>query len=155
MKALQSLHVKASLLFACAALCLSFALTLGFTGGTASAHALFSCSDNDILCSNQTIPPGNYIISNNGTYKLIMETNGILELYSGRLGRVTWSRSGPAGSYAIMQNDGNFVLYTSSHAAVWASGTVGHPNDYIIIQNDGNVVIYDGQAIWSTKTAGQ
>jgi hypothetical protein len=53
-----------------------------------------------------------------------------------------------------MQNDGNFVLYSASHAAVWSSRTAGHPGAFLVLQDDGNLVIYDsnGAALWASNT---
>jgi hypothetical protein len=39
------------------------------------------------------------------------------------------------GTAAIMQADGNFVLYTSSGAPVWASNTAGNAGAYLDVQN--------------------
>jgi hypothetical protein len=61
------------------------------------------------------------------------------------------------GTAAIMQADGNFVLYTSSGTPVWASNTAGNTGAYLNVQNDGNVVVYSasGAPLWSTGTAGK
>lgn len=64
------------------------------------------------------------------------------------------------GYYAVMQNDGNFVLYSTMHwiphNAAWASGTNGKgaPGRRIIMQSDGNLVIYDSynSPIWASNT---
>ena len=65
------------------------------------------------------------------------------------------------GSVAILQDDGNFVVYGNN---------VGDPNDqffntktfghspfagYLIVQDDGNLVLYDGNknALWQSGTS--
>jgi hypothetical protein len=53
---------------------------------------------------------------------------------------------------AILQTDGNLVLYGPNNAAgsahpVWASNTAGHPGASIWFWSDG-VWIYDGNPIW-------
>ncbi len=55
---------------------------------------------------------------------------------------------------AVMQGDGNFVLYHQGWNALWSSGTYGNPGSYIVMQNDGNLVIYNpgGRALWATGT---
>lgn len=56
---------------------------------------------------------------------------------------------------AVMQGDGNFVLYNFSRTtkALWSSRTAGHAGATLVTQPDGNAVIYfKGKAIWSTKT---
>jgi hypothetical protein len=47
-----------------------------------------------------------------------------------------------SGTNAVMQEDGNFVLYTASGQPVWASGTNGNSGAYAALQADGNVVVY-------------
>ena len=59
----------------------------------------------------------------------------------------------------VMQTDGNYVLYDSKGAALWASswqsswkrGTAPYR---LVMQNDGNLVIYDANntPTWSTQT---
>jgi hypothetical protein len=69
--------------------------------------------------------------------------------------------------FAIMQGDGNFVVYSGSGpssqgAALWASNSVGVIGPYfVILQADGNLVIYNGAgpssqgaAIWASNTVG-
>ena len=51
--------------------------------------------------------------------------------------------------FAIMQGDGNFVLYhgsdpSSQGPAFWASNTYGQGQGFAIMQGDGNFVIYNG-----------
>jgi hypothetical protein len=62
--------------------------------------------------------------------------------------------------YAVMQHDGNFVLYKSndfkSTNAVWATGTnyKGKGPHTFKVQNDGNLVVYDkkGTPQWASDT---
>ena len=57
---------------------------------------------------------------------------------------------------AIMQNDGNFVVYQAGVGAIWASGTNGNWGARLVMQGDGNLVIYrtNGTAAWATMTFG-
>jgi hypothetical protein len=59
---------------------------------------------------------------------------------------------------AIMQGDGNFVVYRNADGvAIWNSGTGGTGATFAVMQGDGNFVIYtaDGRAVWSTGTSWQ
>ena len=55
---------------------------------------------------------------------------------------------------AVMQEDGNFVVYRASKA-LWASNTVGK-GDYVIMQYDGNLVVYNTsfklEPVWASNT---
>ncbi|HEX7167943.1 MAG TPA: hypothetical protein VF230_13280 [Acidimicrobiales bacterium] len=57
---------------------------------------------------------------------------------------------------AIMQNDGNFVVYHVGVGPIWATGTQNRPGAQMIMQHDGNLVIYwpGVGPIWSTGTSG-
>ena len=51
----------------------------------------------------------------------------------------------------VFQSDGNLVLYKSypnhPRKALWASGTAGRTVDVCIMQGDGNLVLYDPDAV--------
>ncbi len=87
----------------------------------------------DTLRSNQFLNRNESIISENGQY------------------------------HAVMQDDGNFVIYDGPRARgkpTWATGTDGKGGTQIIMQDDGNLVIYRGarankQVKWASDTDGQ
>ena len=105
-----------------------------------------------------TLKPGQRLISNNnqelvsqnGYYKLIMQRDGNLVLYT-KDGHVLWNTNtqGLDVEYCAMQEDGNLVLYLEESARpVWASDTGGNPGSWLVVQNDGNLVIYKPEPIW-------
>ena len=115
-----------------------------------------------------TLFAGNELRSLNGTFQLtLQETDGNLVLYiddqtgtfdDGLINRAIWSAytQGQAASIAIMQDDGNFVVYDSFQNALWNSQTYGNPDAFVIVQDDGNLVIYagDGQTpLWQSATS--
>lgn len=57
---------------------------------------------------------------------------------------------------AILQNDGNFVIYHSSQRALWSTGTCSLSSKTLILQDDGNLVLYDrnNKPIWASNTFG-
>jgi hypothetical protein len=90
---------------------------------------------------------------------LRMQTNCNLVLYQGK--KAVWaSNTDKKGRNcrAIMQTDGNFVVYHPNGKALWATGTDGNPGAYIILQRDGNLVVYragdmdSGNALWASDT---
>ncbi|AUX22522.1 uncharacterized protein SOCEGT47_030250 [Sorangium cellulosum] len=61
------------------------------------------------------------------------------------------------GAYtAILQSDGNFVIYDNSTGKpTWATGSNG-PDRSLVLQGDGNLVIYAaGAAVWASGSAEQ
>jgi hypothetical protein len=69
----------------------------------------------------------------------------------------TWAGRMPAGmvaDHAIMQADGNFVLYTNRGVPVWSTGTWAQGGTKIVLQDDRDLVIYrpDGTRVWWSHT---
>jgi hypothetical protein len=58
--------------------------------------------------------------------------------------------------YAVMQTDGNFVVYKTGGGATWATSTVGSGAVRAVMQTDGNFVLYtaSNQPVWSSNTEG-
>lgn len=113
----------------------------------------------DRLTLGTTLNPNGMIVSQNGRYSVVQQTDGNLVALDGTA--VMWSSGsyGCPGSWTIMQGDGNLVTYfpSANNKVVWASGTNGKGAAYAIIQNDGNFVIYStsGAVLWASNTAGQ
>lgn len=97
--------------------------------------------------------PGQSLWSDNGLYRLTMQSDCNLVLYAPN---AIWSSNTyNGGTYcnAAMQTDGNFVVYNGTRA-LWESHTWGHPGAYVEMQNDRNLVVYDQnrRALWASNT---
>lgn len=85
---------------------------------------------------------GSVLRSMNGTYQALMQGDGNFVVYGA--GRALWATGTqtPAAALAL-QSDGNLVLYDTSGRARWASGTSGSGGaDVLAMQDDGNLVLY-------------
>ncbi|MEV6715921.1 LysM peptidoglycan-binding domain-containing protein [Lentzea sp. NPDC051208] len=85
---------------------------------------------------------------------LTLQSDGNLVL-SENTGTV-WA-SGTDGKGAVraaLQDDGDFVLYTSDDNAVWSTGTQGNEGARLVLQDDRNLVVFggDGGAKWASNT---
>jgi predicted lipoprotein with Yx(FWY)xxD motif len=130
----------------------------------------------DRLFAGQWMTTDAPLISANGRYAAYLQddanlvlcytTNGAADLsrpywsvFANAAGQVGGPRTGPH-YYAVMQSDGNFVLYNGPNPAsqgppYWATGTNRAQGQYTaIMQTDGNFVVYDGsgQPIWASNT---
>jgi len=99
------------------------------------------------------------IASPDGRYQLRMQPDGNLVLYYVLSSpyNALWNSatSGTGADVAIMQSDGNLVVYRAG-TPLWQSNTDGYHGATLVMQNDGNAVIYhNGVARWSTQTNGQ
>jgi hypothetical protein len=107
-----------------------------------------------LLTAGETLSVGQFLQAPQQPYTCELQSDGSLTI--AKLGSdLLWRASGPEpAQIAIMQSDGNFVLYAADGKVVWASGTWGNPGASVVMQDDGNLVIYlpDGQPIWASDT---
>lgn len=97
------------------------------------------------------------LVSRNSNYRLVMQGDGNLVLYSTK--RAIWSTrtNGYGLSRLVIQGDGNLVIYNfASGKPIWSSRTNGLGASRFILQNDGNLVIYsaENKPIWASGTNG-
>lgn len=85
---------------------------------------------------------GQTLISPNGSHRAVMQSDGNFVVYSS--GKPKWSSgtAGNAGGFVVMQGDGNLVVYPASGAAKWSSSTAPAAKSVLVMQDDGNLVIY-------------
>jgi hypothetical protein len=103
--------------------------------------------------ANSIFPAGSELqvnigwISGSGYTVLRLQQDGNLVVYTD--GKPAYEAPGayPNGNTAIMQDDGNFVLYNVSNQPLWASNTAGNPGAYLAVQEDGNVVVYSEENV--------
>ena len=127
----------------------------------------------DTLNSGQRLNVGDTLNSPSNTYQLGLELNkslsiirlsdgkeiwasGTIDLVSSKLsdGSVKYSAVPDSSTYAVMQTDGNFVLY-SSVKAIWHSNTANKPGAILSLGDDGNLVVehpVSGDVFWQSIT---
>jgi serine/threonine protein kinase len=120
-----------------------------------------------ILASGGTLQPGQSIVSPNGHFILNMQPDGNLVEYPRHGSKPLWQSgsSGNFGAYAVVQVDGDFVVYPHGESApppghptpaLWSTGTYGHPGASVELLDDGATVVrlpHRGATIW-TSTGG-
>jgi len=118
------------------------------------------------LPSGGTLQPGQSITSTNDHFRLTMQADGNLVEYRIPADTPVWTTatSGNFGAYAVMQVDGDFVVYPAGHSspapghqtpALWSSGTFGHPGATVALLADGTTVVRPtagGAALWTSGT---
>jgi hypothetical protein len=108
------------------------------------------------LAPGQSLKPGDRITSASGSYYLTLQDDGNLVEYINASGiEPKWSTEtkGKNVTEAVMQPDGNFVLYGPDLKVVWSTKTDKHDGSSLLLQDDGNLVIYypNPEAIWSNR----
>ena len=124
------------------------------SAATTAAPAAAGADPSAILAPGAVLHAGEERDSPGKQYRLVMQGDGNLVLYT--QGRALWSSrtAGHAGARAVMQGDGNLVVYQGP-TPLWSSRTAGHPGALLVVQKDANVVIYasqGGRALWATNT---
>jgi surface antigen len=105
----------------------------------------------DAILPRTTIAAGNALHSRNGKYRAVMQRDGNFVVY-GPNGAEWSTRTGVAGSSITLQEDGNLVVYAGG-TAKWSSSTARARDARLVMQDDGNLVMYSkgGLALWSTR----
>ena len=87
------------------------------------------------------LTPGQYLRSVNARFAAVMQGDGNFVLYDN--GRPRWATNTTyLGTVMAVQGDGNLVVYGPG-GALWASGTAGSgAGDFLAMQDDGNLVLY-------------
>ncbi len=124
-----------------------FAMLMAVSGGVANAQNMYS---------NDTISIGQTRYSSNGNYKI----EWVCTFYCG-LVHFSWTGSSwyagalilstvapyPYNPYAVMQGDGNFVIYDQYSTVYGETNTDGNSGAWLNIQDDGNVVVYSSSDV--------
>jgi hypothetical protein len=104
------------------------------------------------LFAGQTLGAGAALVSADGRYRLLMQTDGNLVEY-GPSGPMWWTCTygTGAGNRFVLQTDGNAVLYRGA-TPLWASASNGALRHRFVVQTDGNMVVYtaDNSPVWSS-----
>jgi hypothetical protein len=111
------------------------------------------------LSEGGTIWTGNSLLSDDGVFTLVVQSDGNVVVYGCRSLVATWATNTSSSAQRVlaMQGDGNLVLY-ENWVAKWASNTGGKGKGpyYLNMQTDGNLVIYGSTgAIWASNTGNQ
>ncbi|XP_008316315.1 mannose-specific lectin-like [Cynoglossus semilaevis] len=104
------------------------------------------------LSTDQELRAGDYLMSNNGIYKAVLQTDGNFVVYGWAplWASNTWNKD----SYRLLlQQDNNLVIYDKENQPLWASNTHSSRDSQrmlLTMQEDGRLVLYnDGKEIWS------
>jgi hypothetical protein len=113
-------------------------------------------AERDTLSAGETLRHGDALVSSNGAFKAIFQTDGNFVVYRlcDNYPDCATMTNGSGADRATMQTDGNFVVYAGDSAKS-ATRTDGKNGTRMVMQNDGNLVIYtnEGHPVWASHTA--
>ncbi len=94
------------------------------------------------------------IYSSNNAYRLLYQSDGNLVVYRNADNVPMWHTNtwGTSPGQAVMQGDGNFVVYTSGGNYVFHTHTYGNPGAFLELGNDGKLRVYSagGLVLWQS-----
>jgi hypothetical protein len=118
-----------------------------------------------VIPAGTVLHPGEFVLSPNGQFKLIMQTDGNLVIYKINPDKsevpyysTRTEKGNPygrgVGDHAVVQADGNLVVYSNQPGgdipqnAVWASNSnrPENTNSVLALQDDSNLVLYSATA---------
>jgi cell wall-associated NlpC family hydrolase len=113
----------------------------------------FAGAGSSTLGQNESLAPGQRLVSPDGSHVLAMQGDGNLVIYAPGNRAIWASNTGVANSILLMQGDGNAVVVAPGNRAVWATGTSDNNGATLELQNDGNLVVYAQGHIarWASK----
>ena len=108
------------------------------------------------MLAGDRLYPNDFLISQNGLWKLKYQTDGNLVLYNADESADYWDTgtSGQAAGYLTLQTDGNLVIYSNTGVAVWATDTDGNLGATFFIRDDRNLILAaaNGDILWTPNT---
>jgi cell wall-associated NlpC family hydrolase len=125
-------------------------IATAFVAGTAASAAEPGVAIT--MNAGTTLLPGQELDSATGQYVLSMRASGSLVVYG--QGQVLWTSNTPTSmSRAVMQNDGNLVIYSPANLPIWNSQTAGHPGVPAQVLDNGLFQVLDETGpLWSSDT---
>lgn len=108
----------------------------------AARSAVDRIVDPGALRAGQTLRSGESLRSPSGAFQAIMQSDGNFVLYR-HPGAVLFATNTTApGSYLSLQDDGNLVIFTAAGQPIWATMALFGSGGALILQDDGNLVLY-------------
>jgi hypothetical protein len=97
----------------------------------------------DRLFADQTLAAGTELLSQNGQHRAVMQSDGNFVVYRAN-GTPKWATGTDGRAIGgIIMQGDGNLVMYDPNGAVWASGTDGRPGAFLVMQDDGNLVIYD------------
>ncbi|XP_072234457.1 B-type lectin plumieribetin-like [Leuresthes tenuis] len=105
------------------------------------------------LSRNDELRRGDYLMSNNQSWKAIFQDDGNFVVYGWK---PVWASdtSGSDASRLCMQSDCNLVMYNQDATPRWNTGTCRSPPKMcrLLLTDDGKLEVYqEGKPIWSSE----
>jgi hypothetical protein len=147
---------------------LAAVMLAGVSSGVLALSAAPSSAAEDVLTAGSILDSGQYLVSGNDEYELLVGGN-LTEYLLGGKGAGTvpsaavWDSSATTtGKYLELDSNGNLELWTtfgSNKIVVWSAGVAAGTKSFLEMEDNGNLVLYTSasKAVWASYplTTGQ
>ncbi len=133
----------------------------GATTSTPAGTITATKSKNSISAGMSLKTTDEPLVSANGAFMLVVQTDGNLVIYTrqnGVQGSFTWASNkygfpNANNSTLVMQTDGNLVVYDGAGTPQWASSTMSSGAVKLVLENDGKLNLYNAAniVVWTAK----
>jgi hypothetical protein len=110
------------------------------------------CVGSITLTSGQTLKVNERLVSSNGQYTLILQTDGNLVIYCLASGKPMWASNtyGKGAADLTLQPDGNLVIHNTNGTVIWKTAT--KDSTLLIMGDNGKLNLYtpNGTVVWSS-----
>jgi hypothetical protein len=109
------------------------------------------------LNPGESLSPNGQLTAPTKPLRLVLQDDGNLVLYVWNDPLWDSKTTGQPAAKAVMQQDGNFVIYDNQGKALWSSNTWGKNGSYLELDDSGSATIYHPVGasklpVWSTNT---
>ena len=111
------------------------------------------------LNGNQTMTAGQRLVSTNGQYQLLMQSDGNLVIYPGNttaLGTAYWSTrtSNHPGAYAAFNGSGEFFIYSNTNGILWRTNAAPGAGSKIELTTSGSMIEVNSAntTVWTSNS---
>ena len=112
----------------------------------------------DTLLTGARLLPTQALTSASKQFRLVYQADGNLVIFDDAAHAAVWTSGtgGIAPQQALMQTDGNFVVYDAAGGIDWQTNTGGNAGARLVLGNDGNLIVFGGDTpLWDRLSAGQ
>lgn len=108
------------------------------------------------MLAGDKLYPNDFLLSENGLWKLKYQTDSNLVLYDANESQAFWETFtwGNEPGFVELQDDGNLVMYGANGGVLWATNTYPYSGAWFRIQDDRNLILADANnnLLWTPNT---
>jgi len=108
---------------------------------------------NSTLSANKVMRTNDMLVSNNGKYRMIVQSDGNVVVYLGKKPVYSTGTFGHGKTHLLLGPKGNLVIRNAKGKDIWASKTKGKGVSKLVLSDKGTLILYTpkNRVIWTSK----